>query len=67
MKPSRFASGHSYWIEGWGIHYLPGRGETWNLWGFDCVELDVDGRLLHIDSDDPEGLADFLVRAAGLG
>ena len=26
-------------IDGWGIHYMPGRGWTYNLWGFNCVKL----------------------------
>ncbi|MCA8975932.1 MAG: hypothetical protein KDC98_14515, partial [Planctomycetes bacterium] len=26
-------------IDGWGIHWMPGRGWTFNLWGFDCVEV----------------------------
>lgn len=57
----------SSWIDGWGIHWLPGRGEIWNLWGFDCVELDLDGRRLRIGTDDPEGLAGILARAASDG
>ena len=24
-------------IDGWGIHYIPGRGCTYNLWGFGCA------------------------------
>ena len=52
-------------FDGWGVHWLPGRGWIWNLWGFDCVELDVGGKRLRIGTDDPEGLAAFLVRRAG--
>ena len=50
----------SSWIDGWGIHYVPGRGWTYNLWGFDCVRLTVDGRTVRIGTDDPEGLTQFL-------
>jgi len=53
--PSRSA-----FIDGWGIHYIPGRGWTYNLWGRDCVELTVNGRTLRIGSDDAENLASFL-------
>ena len=47
-------------IDGWGIHWVPGRGWTWNLWGMDCVELTVGGKVLRIGTDDPEGLAEFV-------
>jgi hypothetical protein len=47
--------------DGWGIHYFPGRGSTWNLWGFDCVVLRLGGsKTLRVGTDDPEGLAAFL-------
>lgn len=48
-------------IDGWGIHWVPGRGWTYNLWGFDCVRLTLkNGRTVRIGTDDPEGLAAFL-------
>ncbi len=47
-------------LDGFGVHWVPGRGWTWNLWGFDCVELTVDDRTLRIGTDDREGLATFL-------
>jgi hypothetical protein len=47
-------------IDGWGIHWAPGRGWTWNLWTFDCVEMRVDGRLFRVGTDDKERLAAFL-------
>ena len=31
--------GRSKVIDGWGIHFMPGRGWTYNIWGFDCVKL----------------------------
>ena len=52
--------GRSRWIDGWGIHFVPGRGWTYNLWGFDCAELRVGGRRLRIGTDDAEGLVSFL-------
>jgi hypothetical protein len=48
------------WVDGWGIHYVPGRGWTYNLWGFECVELQLDKKKLRIGSDDPDGLLSFL-------
>ena len=47
-------------LDGWGIHWLPGRGLTYNLWGFDCVRLVVRGRTIRIGSDDADTLAEFL-------
>jgi hypothetical protein len=47
-------------IDGWGIHYIPGRGWTWNLWGWSCVKLKVNGRTVRIGSDDAESLARFI-------
>ena len=31
--------GQTSWIDGWGIHWIPGRGCTYNLWGFSCAKL----------------------------
>jgi hypothetical protein len=53
-------------VDGWGIHWVPGRGWTYNLWGFDCVRLTcADGRTIRVGTDDPEGLARFLKRKLG--
>ena len=47
-------------IDGWGIHWCPGRGWTYNLWGFDCVRLTLGRRTIRVGTDDPQGLAVFL-------
>jgi len=48
-------------IDGWGLHYIPGRGWTWNLWGFDCVDIRrADGQIFRIGSDDAEHLAKLI-------
>ena len=48
-------------LDGWGIHLSPSGGWTWNLWGFDCVDVYFkQGRKLRIGTDDPEGLESFL-------
>ena len=45
-------------VDGWGIHWVPGRGWTYNLWGFDCVRITrAGGRTIRVGTDDPEGLA----------
>ena len=55
----------SRWIDGLGIHWLPARGWTWNIWGCDCVDLLVKGKPLRIGSDDAAGLAAFLGQRIG--
>jgi hypothetical protein len=52
-------------VDGWGIHYLPGRGWTWSLWGFDCVDIERRHSTLRLGTDDPANLAAFLERAVG--
>jgi hypothetical protein len=52
--------GNSSWIDGWGIHWIPGRGYTYNLWGFACAKLEVRGRTVRIGTDDAESLIAFL-------
>ena len=48
-------------LDGWGIHLSPSGGWTWNLWGFDCVDVRFNkGRKLRIGTDDPDGLESFL-------
>lgn len=52
--------GRTSWIDGWGIHWIPGRGYTYNLWGFSCAKLAVRGRTVRIGSDDAARLVEFL-------
>ncbi len=52
--------GHTKWIDGWGIHWVPGRGMTYNLWGFDCVKLTIAGKTVRLGTDDPEGLLELV-------
>ena len=47
-------------IDGWGIHYIPGRGTTWNVWGFDCVKLTLGRKVVRVGTDDVEKLVAFL-------
>jgi hypothetical protein len=53
--------GRSSLIDGLGIHYVPGRGWTYNLWGTDCVKLLVDGKVIRIGTDDAQQLTEFLL------
>jgi hypothetical protein len=47
-------------IDGWGIHWLPGRGWTWNLWGRSCVRIRHRGHTVRIGTDDAGALQRFL-------
>ncbi len=56
VEPSR-----SNWKDGWGIHLSSRGGWVWNIWGYDCVDIDsTGGKKLRLGTDDPEGLAAFL-------
>ena len=52
--------GNTAIIDGWGIHWVPWRGTTYNLWGFGCVKLTVGKRVVRVGSSDVENLAVFL-------
>lgn len=57
----RIEQGRTTILDGWGIHFSPSGGITWNLWGFDCVDIYFqDGRKLRLGTDAPEGLESFL-------
>ena len=47
-------------LDGWGIHLIPGRGLTYNVWGFDCVKILKGKTTIRIATDDKVALASFL-------
>jgi hypothetical protein len=47
-------------LDGWGIHYFPGRGTTYNIWGFHCVRIELENRTIRVGTDDVENLMQFL-------
>ena len=55
-----FERARSHLIDSWGIHWVPGRGTTWNIWGRDCVEIRTSRGLLRVGTDDPDGLVAHL-------
>jgi len=60
--------GRSAWIDGLGIHRLPGRGTTYNLWGRDCAVLRVGDKVIRVGSADAGELVEFLRgKLAGAG
>ena len=53
-------------IDGWGVHWVPGRGTTFNISGYDCVKLRVGRRVIRVGTDDVENLVKFLRAKVGL-
>ncbi|REJ81059.1 MAG: hypothetical protein DWQ34_14955 [Planctomycetota bacterium] len=52
--------GRTTLLDGWGIHYSLQGGWVWNLWGFDCVVLQLQKGKLLIGTDDAENLCRFV-------
>jgi hypothetical protein len=52
-------------LDGWGIHFMPGRGWTYNVWGFDCVKLTLGRKIIRVGTDDAEELGRFLREKIG--
>ena len=57
--------GRSSFIDGIGIHWLPGRGWIWNIATGDCVILTLERGILRLGSDDAAALCEFLERRIG--
>ncbi len=55
----------SDWLDGAGIHYIPGRGLIYNLWGRDCVKLQLGNKKVRIGTNDVEGLLRFIKTRVG--
>lgn len=53
-------------LDGLGVHWFPGRGWTFNLWGFDCIEVRTDGGWVRLGTDDPDGLLQHLAQRTGV-
>jgi hypothetical protein len=54
-------------IDGWGVHYMPSRGWTYNIWGFGCVKLTLGRKVIRVGTDDVEGLAEVVREKTGRG
>ncbi len=52
--------GRTTMLDGWGIHMSLRGGWAWNLWGRDCVVLQLRKGILRVGTDDAENLADFV-------
>jgi len=53
-------------IDGWGMHYFPGRGWTYNIWGFGCVKVTLGRKIVRVGTDDAGELAKFIREKAGI-
>ena len=47
-------------LDGWGVYWMPCRGMTYTVWGFDCVKIKTARRTIQLGTDDAGGLAAFL-------
>ena len=48
-------------LDGFGANYMPGRGWTYNIHGWDCVELRLtNGKSVRVGSDDSDALAEVV-------
>ncbi len=52
--------GRSNLLDGWGVHWLPGKGWIFNIWGFDCVSITLKQRMVRVGTDDLDNLLAFL-------
>ena len=58
--------GRSSIIDGWGLHYMPFRGWTYNIWGFACVKLTLGRNIVRMGTDDADELAKVIREKMGL-
>ncbi len=54
-------------VDGWGIHYFPFRGRTYNIWGFACVKLTLGRKIIRVGTDDADELAKVIREKMGRG
>ncbi|PQO26464.1 hypothetical protein [Blastopirellula marina] len=47
-------------LDGWGIHWSMRGGWVWNIWGWDCVEIELEKGKVIVGTDDAENLAAFV-------
>jgi len=52
--------GQTSLIDGLGIHFIPFRGWTLNIWGFDCAKISRGNKVIRIGTDDAENLVALL-------
>ena len=50
-------------LDGWGVHWTPGKGWIYNMWGFDCLAINQGTRHFRVGTNDPDQLCEVLERA----
>lgn len=50
-------------LDGWGVHWTPGKGWIYNMWGFDCLAINLSTRNFRVGTNDPDQLCEVLERA----
>ena len=53
-------TGRTTILDGWGIHMSLRGGWVWNIWGRDCVVLQLRKGILRVGTDEAEKLARFV-------
>lgn len=53
-------AGKTSFIDGWGIHFVPFRGWTLNLWGFECAMITRGDKTMRIGTDDSQALVELI-------
>lgn len=52
-------------IDGWGVHYIPRRGWIYNIFGFDCVRIELDGKAVRVGTNEPQRLLRYVESRMG--
>ena len=50
----------STFLDGWGVHWMPGKGFIYNVWGFDCIRVTLGQKTVRVGTDDIVNLRVFL-------
>ncbi|MCP4119397.1 MAG: hypothetical protein GY737_29165 [Desulfobacteraceae bacterium] len=54
-------------LDGWGIHYIPWRGWTYNIWGFKCVRIRMAQGAVRVGTNDQDALVALLEKKIDTG
>ena len=57
--------GRTVLLESWGVHMSPRGGWVWNIWGRDCVVINLETSTLRLGTDDATNLEAFLRQRIG--
>ena len=50
-------------LDGWGVHWTPGKGWIYNMWVFDCLAINLGTRHFRVGTNDPDQVCEVLERA----